>query len=67
MLTKATDYDLVLCDMAMPEGYGYDVIKALNELEKRPKIGIITGWNEKLKPQNNDGLKVNFIIRKPFF
>jgi hypothetical protein len=22
--------------------------KSLNELEKRPKIGIITGWDEKL-------------------
>ena len=65
MLTKATDYDLVLCDMAMPEVYGYDVIKALNELEKRPKIGIITGWGEKLKPID-DGFKVDFIIKKPF-
>jgi hypothetical protein len=38
----------------------------LNKLEKRPKIGIITGWGEKLKPINDDGLKVDFIINKPF-
>jgi signal transduction histidine kinase len=66
ILTKAADYDLVLSDMAMPEVYGYDVIKALNKLEKRPKIGIITGWGEKLKPMEDEDLKVDFIIKKPF-
>ncbi len=50
----------------MPEVTGYDVIKALNELDKRPKIGISTGWGEQLKPIEEDTLKVDFIIRKPF-
>ena len=66
MLTKDCSYDLVLCDMAMPEVFGYDVIKALNELERRPKIGIITGWAEKLKPMEDEAFKVDFIIKKPF-
>jgi PAS domain S-box-containing protein len=66
ILTKVADYDLVLCDMAMPEVFGYDVIKALNKLEKRPKIGIITGWDEKFKSLDDEDLKVDFIIRKPF-
>ena len=66
ILTKIDDYDLVLCDIAMPVVCGYDVIKALNKLEKRPKIGIITGWDEKLKPLENEDLKVGFIIKKPF-
>ncbi len=66
ILTKAADYDLVLCDIAMPEVFGYDVIKALNKLDKRPKIGIITGWGKELKPIDDEGLKVDFIIKKPF-
>ncbi|MGR3173646.1 MAG: response regulator [Candidatus Scalindua sp.] len=66
ILAKNDDYDLVLCDLAMPNVYGYDVIKALNDLEKRPKIGIITGWGEKLKPIDDEDLKVDFIIKKPF-
>jgi CheY-like chemotaxis protein len=65
ILAKTTDYDLALTDMAMPNVFGYDVIEALNKLEKRPKIGIITGWSEKLKPID-DGFKVDFIIKKPF-
>lgn len=59
-------FDLALCDLAMPNVFGYEVIKVLNELEKRPKIGIITGWGEQLKPIDEEGLNVDFIIRKPF-
>ena len=66
MLTKIDDYDLVLCDMAMPDVFGYDVIKALNELEKKPRIGIITGLGEKLNPMEDEGLEIDFIIKKPF-
>ena len=66
ILAKNDDYDLVLCDLAMPNVYGYDVIKVLNKLEKRPKIGIITGWGEKLNPIDDEDFKVDFIIKKPF-
>ncbi len=66
VLTKIDDYDLVLSDMAMPEVYGYDVIKALNKLKKRPKIGILTGGDEKLKSLEEEGFKVDFILKKPF-
>ena len=65
-LAKSKDFDLVLCDMVMPDVFGYDVINALNNLEKRPKIGIITGWGEKLKPIDGEDFKVDFIIKKPF-
>ncbi len=66
ILARASNYDLILCDLAMPEVFGYDVIKALNEMGRIPKIGIITGWGEKLKPVEDDALKVDFIIKKPF-
>ena len=66
ILAGVSNYDLVLCDMVMPDVFGYDVIKALNELEKRPKIGIITGWGEKLKPIEDENYKVDFILKKPF-
>ncbi|WP_162532439.1 hybrid sensor histidine kinase/response regulator [Candidatus Scalindua japonica] len=65
-LVNREDFNLVLCDIAMPDVFGYDVIKELNRLKKIPKIGIITGWEEKLKPIDEEGLKVDFIIKKPF-
>ncbi len=65
-LSTTNDYDLVLSDMAMPDVNGYDIIRALYKLEKRPKIGIITGWEEELKPLDDEDLKVDFILKKPF-
>ncbi len=46
-LLKSEGLDLVLCDLAMPDVFGYELIKALNELEKRPKVGVIDGWMRK--------------------
>lgn len=65
-LLKNEEFGLVLCRYVMPKISGYDVIKILNKLEKRPKIGIITGLGEKLKPIDQEGIKVDFFIKKPF-
>ena len=64
-LTRKENFDLVLSDLAMPEVTGYDVIKAMNELDKTPKIGLITGWDEELTFEEAK-LKPDFIIKKPF-
>jgi DNA-binding NtrC family response regulator len=64
--TQDEDYDLVLCDLVMAEVFGYDVIKEMNKLEKRPKVGIITGLGEKLKTTDEEGYEVDFILKKPF-
>ena len=45
---------------------GRGVIKNLDTLDKRPKIGLITGWSEKIQPSYKEDLKVDFIIKKPF-
>jgi DNA-binding LytR/AlgR family response regulator len=50
----------------MPNMHGYDVIKIINKLDKIPKIGIITGWEEKLKSIDDEEFKVDFILKKPF-
>jgi len=65
-LSNRKSFDLVLCDLMMPDVSGYDVIKALNKLDRRPKIGIITGWSEKCKPLEEKNMNVDFIIKKPF-
>jgi PAS domain S-box-containing protein len=65
-ITKRERFDLVLCDMAMPKISGQDVIRALNELKNRPTIGIITGWDNDLNLKEDEGLTIDFIIKKPF-
>jgi hypothetical protein len=32
----------------MPDVNGYEIARAINNLEKRPLIGIITGWRENI-------------------
>ena len=64
-LARKENFDLVLCDLAMPEVTGHDVLKALNELDKRPKVGLITGWDEKLTFDEGE-LKADFVAKKPF-
>ncbi|MHC4269670.1 MAG: response regulator transcription factor [Planctomycetota bacterium] len=63
---KKEDFDLILCDWAMPEVYCHNVIQDLNKLKKRPKIGIITCWDGKLMSIKNGDMDVDFIARKPF-
>ncbi|MBT7593239.1 MAG: PAS domain S-box protein [Candidatus Scalindua sp.] len=65
-LSRRDDFDLVLCDLAMPEVTGHDIIKALNKLDKRPKVGLMTGWCEEIRHIDTVALKVDFIARKPF-
>jgi len=59
-------FDLVLCDLIMPGITGHDIVKVIDELDKKPKVGLITGWDEKIKAKSEEVLKVDFIIRKPF-
>ncbi len=63
-MIEREDFDLVLCDLAMPNVFGYDVVKALNKLIKRPKIGIVTGWGKDCVSDEN--IKIDFYLRKPF-
>ena len=42
------------------------MINVLASLEKKPRVGLITGWSDKGEIENDENLKVDFILRKPF-
>ncbi len=65
-LLKNEEFGLVLCDLVMPDMSGHDVVKVIDELDKRPRVGLITGWDEKIETINKKDLKVDFTIKKPF-
>jgi Signal transduction histidine kinase len=65
-LLEVEEFDLVLSDYAMPYATGYDIAMFLDRLERRPKIGIITGWDESVDVKKIEGIKIDFVIKKPF-
>jgi CheY-like chemotaxis protein len=50
----------------MPGLSGYVVVDVLNRLEKKPKIGVMTGWSKDDDGEDDNNLNVDFIIKKPF-
>ena len=50
----------------MPNVNGYEVARAINKLKKRPKIGMITDWRDKLEQFDGADTKVDFVLKKPF-
>ena len=66
-LIKREEFDIVLCDMVMPGVCGSDVVLAIgNNTEKRPIIGIMTGWCEDYLSLDETDMEVDFVIKKPF-
>ncbi|MBT3877758.1 MAG: response regulator [Candidatus Scalindua sp.] len=65
-LLKTNNYDLLLCDLVMPDMSEKDVIKSLTSLSNRPKVRLITGWRHKIEDAEKDGLEIDFIVKKPF-
>ncbi len=65
-LIKKRKFDLILCDLVMPDVNGLDVVNSLQTMNKPPKVGLITGWKYEMEDAEKDGLKVDFIARKPF-
>ncbi|MEE9584061.1 MAG: response regulator [Candidatus Brocadiales bacterium] len=64
-LLKSEAFDLVLCDLAMPGVSGWEVIRELEGLDKKPKVGLVTGWGEVLNSFKDGELPVDFVIEKP--
>ncbi len=50
----------------MPDVTGIDVIKESVKLAKRPKVGLITAWDDISRVSKDKDLKVDFVIKKPF-
>lgn len=64
-ILKSEEFDLVLCDLAMPGVSGLDVLREIEALDKRPKVGVITAWGEVLSKFKRRDLQIDFVIKKP--
>ncbi len=64
-LLEKESYDLLLCDLGMPEVSGWDMIRAVESLDIKPKVGLITGWVDMLESLKNEDMGVDFVVSKP--
>lgn len=60
---EANDYSVVFLDLMMPRLNGYEVIKRLRNMKRRPAVIVATAmnYNKSLDPD-----VVHLVLRKPF-
>ncbi len=54
-IVKKNEIDLIISDMRMPNGSGEDLLKSLNNLDKKPPFILVTGFSELTK---DDAIKL---------
>ena len=60
------DFDLVFTDLGMPEVSGWEVAKAVKEINPKTPVVIITGWGAMLDKRKARESGVDLQISKPF-
>ena len=65
MLTRPTDYDIVICDMMMPELTGEELAVALRSAGLRTPIVLYSGSADALLGERMQSLAISALLRKP--
>jgi signal transduction histidine kinase len=63
------NFDLVFCDLGMPEMSGWKVARAVRELDRqrgqKTYFALITGWGTQLDPKEIEESGVDLVVAKP--
>ena len=63
---KKQPFDLVFTDLGMPKLSGWEVGKALKELNPKIPVVMITGWGMELSREKMSQNGIDLMISKPF-
>ncbi len=66
MLADQEDFDLILCDLSLPDIPGQSVLQQLQGKDLNQKLGIVTGWRKHDPETQKLYEAVNLVIEKPF-
>src|SRR5215470_12246107 len=58
--------DVILADVSMPGMSGWDVAAACRRRFPRVPLGFVTGWGDRLDPEEVSRSGVRFVLSKPF-
>ena len=62
-LQQAGPYDLLLTDVGLPDGNGWELVQEAHRDQSARRIGVLTGWEA--LPGPYDTSVASFILRKP--
>ena len=54
------EYDVVVTDVGLPDGSGWDLVSAVRERHPATRVGVVTGW----EVRTGEG-GASFVLRKP--
>lgn len=63
LAAAAPPFDLMLTDVGLPDGSGWDLVRSARANYPALRIGVITGWEPTTGTEQTDGAE--FILRKP--
>lgn len=61
---RNSEFELMFIDLTLPDGSGYDIIKYVNMLKRKPKIIVISAQDNQVDEALSRG--VSLFISKPF-
>ena len=62
----AEPFDLVMTDLGMPGLTGWDVAAHVKQRSPGTPVVLVTGWGDRMTPEEVQARGVDFLISKPF-
>jgi signal transduction histidine kinase/ActR/RegA family two-component response regulator len=62
----AGKFDAVFTDVGMPGMNGWELARAIRELDREVPLAVITGWGEAVSTDEQGTAQVNWVVSKPF-
>jgi CheY-like chemotaxis protein len=63
---KEESFDLVFTDLGMPKMSGWEVGRALKEIDPKVPVALITGWGVELNKDKMKDSGIDLVVSKPF-
>ncbi|MCM3874227.1 MAG: response regulator [Pyrinomonadaceae bacterium] len=65
-LFKEGNFDAVFTDIGMPGMSGWELARAIRELDSKMPLAIITGWGDAVSMNERQAVQVDWVLSKPF-